>query len=172
MIAGIIFWLPVWIMAIAIAEWFIHRVFEHNRFPGLGSIYHEHHVGHHNQQRNLPVYRHIDTPVWIHLLIASPILLVYAYRGFVMGIEFAQAGLLVAVGVLVVHAWVWSLVHRNIHKTERNWTRHLPGYAMVERHHHNHHRDYRTNLCVLFGVYLGIDRVFRTQYKRKVRERV
>ena len=141
--------------AVGIGEYVAHRWVMHKRWSGWMS-YNHHDQGHHEQQLDHPVIVHVDLPIWIHLIVCSPLIAFQIYAG-------RWIGLAALICVLCWHSYVWSKMHRQMHKIENNWTRKLPSYKAFEKHHQGHHQDKRTNFSVLYlRPFPWIDWIFRT----------
>lgn len=154
--------MPIWWLFILFAEYWSHRLVMHLPI-------HTHRKQHHEQHQDHPVWFHIDLPVYYHILVASPILLMHwrAYTGTSMLFDVqpstAIGSALSLVFLLFVHSYIWSKLHRAFHKIERhNWTVETKFYDDLLDHHIEHHRHPEYN----FGVMsTRLDKLFGTKWK-------
>lgn len=135
----------------AFAEYFIHKYVMHKRFfksKRLAWIFEEHHIEHHKHHR---YDINVDLPIYFHLIISSPFLLLLAL--------FYPIGLIPFVLTLVHHSIYWTKLHRAAHDLEHNWTEKLGNFERMKQHHLFHHDAPSKNFGV---VYPWTDKFFGT----------
>ena len=149
-------WLIWSIVAMATAEYLLHKYTMHKRFFPKGVldwVFEEHHIEHHKHDR---YDVNVDLPIYYHILISFPLLLtLFLLKEYI--------GLLAFCIVIIHHSLYWTKLHRASHDLEDNWTKYLPNikfYKIMRNHHLNHHRYPNRNYGV---VYPWTDYVFSTR---------
>lgn len=149
MIARIVLWSLVAYATTAVFEYVGH--FLMHRLTGT-RIHRDHAIRHHAQGVNTPEVT--DIALTTHLKFGG-VLLVLAY-GLI-----DVVGAVALTAAFMLHAVLWTRLHRQIHGVEQNWSRRLPGYALIRRHHLFHHVRTDRNYAVLFPF---MDRLLGTRY--------
>lgn len=167
-VVWLIFWLPFTVGLMAFLEYFFHRWPMHNgRFvqkTGIGQESFESHAAlHHGRffkqfdKEADPAARYISmvinpgyallgmSPVWLGLCLAS-------WTG----------GLTMAI-VIVAHAVLWSIIHKEMHFPAGRWFARTRAYRYIHAHHKAHHEHPGTNFAALFPPVM--DNLFGTRHK-------
>lgn len=160
-VIGFVAWLPLHCLGISVAEYIAHRWFMHKKTWINRKGYQWHHVEHHGMKINEPYFPYIDQHLFYYLAYGSPMIAFYVVRGLT-GAGYAWGGLASLMLVFVVHARLYSLIHRCEHELESNWTERMPGFVAMKRHHLDHHLKPNRNFAVVF---LWTDRLFGTYWR-------
>ena len=146
-------WLTIWMLVMALAEYSIHRWIMHRKRKWIPNwVFKEHSVEHHGKGRN---DINIDLPMYLHLTVGSPLVLLSFYYGF---LSFVTLML-----VFMFHSYMWTKLHRAIHDLEDNWTKKIKYFYKFKLHHELHHKRTGKNFGVVF---LFTDILFRTKLRR------
>lgn len=158
-------WFVIWSPLVAFLEYGTHRWIMHraNRFLDPRLTHLKNHGAHHSGQ-NGPEF--VDMPLKNCLLLTSPVLLLLAVWGIVVG---PLATVIIPCAALVVwsfvYTYLWTRIHRAIHGTEQNWFwRSGPLFRFFRNHHLKHHAHAKMNYGTVFPV---TDYLFFTWYDRK-----
>ena len=148
-VIGFIIWLPVVYLGVAIAEYVAHRWVMHRNTMLTKAEFEKHAVQHHARRVMEPRYPYVDLALHCHLIYGVP-----AWGGFLIsflcGRPYALGGLIATLTMFTFHSYVWSKLHRAQHGLEENWTRHVPWFAELKRHHLDHHIRPSRNFAVVF----------------------
>lgn len=150
MAARIVWWVVAAGATAALFEYFGHYLM--HRLAGT-RIHRDHALLHHDGGVNTPEV--IDLALTTHL----------KFGGIVLVIFFGLIDVIGAVALTVafmLHAVLWTSLHRQIHGVEENWSRRLPGFALIRRHHLFHHVRTDRNYAVIFPF---MDRLLGTRYE-------
>jgi len=165
-----------------VAEHQSHVWFLHSR-KIITSSHRMHHVEHHGQGQ-MKLRPHIDLAL-VDYFIAGLFVLFCAVRA-VFVTPYAWIGVAVVVGMTLGHQYLWSRLHRAIHRVndhlfkpadlltkpveergerlEDNWTTRQWWFSAFENHHLRHHANPSKNYAVVF---LWSDWLFGTVYDRR-----
>lgn len=146
-------WLLIWYFVMAIAEYTIHRYTMHKKQQWLPYWVFKHHaIDHHRDDRH---DLNIDLPVWLHLLVGSPLIVgSFLYAGWVSTVPLLL--------IFFYHSYVWTHMHRAIHDLEDHWITKTTYYEQAKDHHLKHHQRPAKNFGVVF---LWTDYIFGTKLK-------
>ncbi len=139
-------------LVMSVAEYVLHRYTMHRRFFPKGwfdDVFENHAILHHKDER---VDLNIDLPIWYHLILSSPVILVLAY--------FSIPAMLGWLAIMVYHSYLWTKAHRAIHELEVNWMVWRPFYWKMYDHHMLHHKHPNKNFGVCF---FWVDRLMGTK---------
>ncbi len=136
-------WLLLAVAITAISEYIGHRWLHHK---SSGVLWHDHVVRHHGR-RSTEV--NIDLPIWHNLLSATPWVII----SLALGIWQLTLWLYVCA---IVHAILWTKLHRSFHDVQHSWITKMPGYNMLRRHHLYHHDVATKNYGIVFGPLIDI----------------
>ncbi len=158
-------WFALWTPLVAILEYGTHRWIMHwaNRFldPQLAhlKVHGTHHLGDNGSE-------FVDMPLINCLLITSPIFLMLAAWGLVVGPLSAVVMPSVALAAWsIVYSYLWTCIHRAIHGTEQNWFQRSGRIFRFFRNHHlKHHVHAKMNYGTVFPM---TDYLFFTWFIRK-----
>ena len=149
-IVQLFMWLLIWMLVMAFAEYTIHRWTMHRKKWWLPNwIFNDHAIEHHHHERN---DLNIDLPIYNHLLIGSPLIILSYFIGLPC--------LIAVLSVFCFHSYTWTKIHRGIHDLEENWIMKTKYYEKAKDHHINHHHRPGKNFGVVF---LFTDSVFGTK---------
>ena len=137
----------------AFAEYLIHKHTMHKRKRWLPFWIFKHHaIDHHRDDRQ---DLNIDLPVYMHLMIGSPLIVAsYLLFGWVSTVPL--------LATFFYHSYVWTHMHRAIHDLENHWITKTRYYKRAKKHHLDHHDKPTKNFGVVF---LWTDYIFRTKIK-------
>lgn len=131
-------WLLLALIITAVTEYIGHRWLHHK---SSGALWRDHVVRHHGQHS---VEVNIDLPIWHNLLSATPWVIISVS----LGLWELTFWLYVCA---IVHAIMWTQLHRSFHDVKHSWIVKMPGYWMLRRHHLHHHDVATKNYGVVFG---------------------
>jgi hypothetical protein len=161
-------WFLPCVLFMAIGEYWTHRAFMHRRWNTrwkrinslLNSLsYDLHDREHHYKHANEPVRVHIDLPVYHHLKVAGPFIVMFLLGGYFIR-PYAYGGALALFTVICLHSYFWTKMHRAIHNIEFNWFYRSKWFESARRQHNDHHLRPNRNFGVVF--YPWTDILFRT----------
>ncbi len=136
-------------------EYTAHRYTMHFSQKWLpADIYHDHAIEHHRYKRN---DINIDLPLYYSLFAMSPLILISIFLSY----SFTLSLILVC----YIHGYLWTKLHRGIHKLEKNWIMRTKYYETVKKHHELHHLYPKKNFGVVFWF---TDNLFGTKVKEIV----
>tara|TARA_Y100001973_G_C5048342_1_gene256336 strand:+ start:238 stop:699 length:462 start_codon:yes stop_codon:yes gene_type:complete len=153
MIYELLLWFVIWYLVMAFAEYLIHKHTMHKRKRWLPFWIFKHHaIDHHRDDRQ---DLNIDLPVYMHLMIGSPLIVAsYLLFGWVSTVPL--------LATFFYHSYVWTHMHRAIHDLENHWITKTRYYKRAKKHHLDHHDKPTKNFGVVF---LWTDYIFRTKIK-------
>lgn len=143
-----------WLIIMSFAEYAIHRWLMHRKRWLLGDVFRRHVTLHHSKYFKIfdkeddAVGRttNIRLEAWFSLLVGTPIWLTLAY------LELWD-WLVVGMVVVTLHAWLWSLIHNEMHNPTNVWWSYSPIYRYLREYHRRHHESPHYNFNVVLPLF-------------------
>lgn len=154
-IIEIICWAIACYVLISFAEHFAHRFYMHRnswkrRSGYLWEIYEKHSILHHgrfykdfnNDPDSAAKYVNITMNPFENLMLGMPALLSLYFLSFTVG-------MIVLFVFILAHAFIWSLIHSEMHEPKQAWFAKTSVYKFLLKYHQKHHEDNSVNFNVV-----------------------